>query len=157
MSDADLERLRNRLSVDRDGTWRHDGVPIRHPRTIRMLIEHLEPGEEGRPVVRVGNVWSYVRCEDTPLVVRDVTLPDRPDDPDARIVLTLHDGIEEPLDPATLTVGDDDALFCRVRGGRFDARFLRAAHYRLAMQIVDRSPEPFALVLGGRAWPLGRR
>lgn len=154
LTPEELERLRNRLSVDRDGTWRHDGEAVTHPRTVRMLIEHLEVDADGRTVVRMGAVWSYVRFDDTPLVVRDVTLPDDPRSPGAKILLTLFDGIEDVLDPSTLTVGANDALYCRVRGGRFCARFLRAAHYRLAAHIVDRSPEPFALELAGRSWPI---
>ena len=32
----------------------------------------------------------------------------------------------EPLDPATLEVGSDNVLYCRVKGGEFRARFLRS-------------------------------
>ena len=43
----------------------------------------------------------------------------------------LNDETSEPLDPRTLRVGPAHVLYCCVRGGAHEARFLRPAYYDL--------------------------
>ncbi len=146
------------LRVDRAGAWWDGPHEVTNPRVLRMLVERLEREDGGRLVVRAGPVEREVLAEDAALVVLDVDLPRDPDAPDARVTLTLTAGLREALDPATLAIGPDDALYALVRGGTIPARFLRAPHYRLGVLIVERSPgEPFVLVLGGRRWPIAAR
>ncbi len=58
----------------------------------------------------------------------------------------------EPLDPRSLE-SEDDQLFCRVRGGRFRARFGRVALQQLAPFLLDQG-EGSALVIGGVRYPV---
>ena len=65
----------------------------------------------------------------------------------------LNDETREPLDPATLRVGADHVLYCRVKGGRHEARFLRPAYYELMRHAVAGPDGALELPVGGAARP----
>jgi len=50
---------------------------------------------------------------------------------DDEFVAQLNDATQEVVDPATLRVGPGDVPYGRVKGGRFEARFSRAAAHQL--------------------------
>jgi hypothetical protein len=59
------------------------------------------------------------------------------------------------LDPATLEVGRDNVLYCRIRGARFSARFSRPAYYQLARFIEeDADGTGFYIELNGTVYPV---
>jgi len=70
--------------------------------------------------------------------------------------LWLSDGSREALDPGSLRLRAGDVPYCRVKDGRFEARFRRAAAWQL-LQYVEAQPEdgPPTLTVGGRCYPLG--
>ena len=143
----------SRLRLDRDGRWWHEGTLVQHERLAAALHRWLDRLDDGRLVVRLDEArHAYVEVEDAPYLVRTLDPTDG-----ERARLTLSDGSEKALDPATLAVGADDALYCRVKGGRFEARFSRGAHNTLARQVEEDGGSGFALRLGGRLWPVGRR
>jgi hypothetical protein len=146
-----LERLRHSgLRLDREGRWWHEGQPVGHPRLAQALHRWLDRLEDGRHVVRFDErQYAYVEVEDAPFVVRTLRLLD-----DGGVRLLLSDETEETLDPTTLRVGDDNALYCAVKGGRFAARLSRPAYYTLVERLEEDDEEGFVLVLGGRRWPL---
>ena len=94
---------------------------------------------------------------DTPFVIDSVRIARRDASDDERaaigVTLVLPGGIEEPLDPESLSVGKDNVLYTSVREGAFPARFSRKAYYELARCVVP-SGEGFALVVGGREHPI---
>ncbi len=65
----------------------------------------------------------------------------------------LNDGEREPLDPETLEVGAQNVLYCRVKEGRFRARFLRPAYYHLSSRF-EAEGERFFVRIGPRRYPL---
>ena len=91
---------------------------------------------------------DWFEVADTPFVVQ-------------RLRLTVEDAIlravelhfagdyRELLDPRTLEA-ERDLLFCRVRDGRFRARFGRVAVQRLAPFLLDTGEGPCLLVSGVR-------
>jgi hypothetical protein len=70
--------------------------------------------------------------------------------------LWLNDGSREGLDPASLRLREGDVPYCRVKDGRFEARFSRAAAWQL-LQHVEAQPEggPPTLTVGGRRYAFG--
>jgi len=147
-----LELLRSRsgLSIDDEGRFLHRGEPITHARTLEVLWRSLEPAPGGRWIVRIGRESAYVSVGDAPYAVRGVVAGDG-EGPS----LLLSDGSREPLDPATLRIGEDGVLRCSVKGGR-PARFCRAAHVALGMALEEDPPGSgtFVLPSGGRRWPV---
>jgi len=91
-----------------------------------------------------------VVIDDAPYVVTRIT-----DDPNHGFILRLNDESEELLDPTTLFIGQDNVLYCRVKGGEHTARFLRPAYYQLAAHIQEAGKsETFFLQLGDTAYPI---
>ncbi|HVO83919.1 MAG TPA: hypothetical protein VMU60_05795, partial [Syntrophobacteria bacterium] len=71
-----------------------------------------------------------------------------------RFVLSLkHLDETEPLDPASLWVGEENVLYCIVKAEGLPARFLRPAYYQLAEFIQeDTARGGFYLPVGGRRY-----
>lgn len=146
-----LERLQNRLAIDRDGSWRFDGRPMVHERTIRMLFEHMTRDQDDRLVVIVPPFSSFVRVEDTPYVVQSVRFL-----PEGVIELHLQDDTQEALDPSTLVIGNHGALYARVKDGREEARFRRGPHFDLASRFEE-TPAGFVMTVAGSDYLVGER
>jgi hypothetical protein len=71
--------------------------------------------------------------------------------------LSLFDGTEEPFDPTSLMTGHGDALYVRVKGGRYDAKLLPQAQAALVELLVEGEDGVPMVELGGKRFPIGRR
>lgn len=135
------------LVLHRDGRFRHEGVPILHPR-LRALFERSVRylPDEGKYVVQVGRFRGQIELEEAGFFVRDLDL--------ASGTIALSDGTEEPLDPATLRPSalDPDALLCTVKRdltpSGVPARFERGAQAELLLA-VEATPSGYAVPLAG--------
>ncbi len=148
-----LELLRSAsgLSLDEEGRFLHRGEPITHARTLEVLHRSLERMPGGRYLVRIGRESAWVALADAPYAVRGVA----PDEGGRAPSLFLSDGGAERLDPATLRVGEDGVLRCRVKGGH-EARFTRAAQIQLGLALEEDPQGSGRLFLraDGRRWPV---
>ena len=130
------------IRLDRHGRFWHEGTRVTHPRLARALASWIDiDPDSGRYILRNAVQWCFFQVEDTPFVVRSAR-----SEPDG-FILTLSGGSEEPLDIATLHTRDD-VLYCRVKHGRFPARFTSEA----ATTILDHA-EPAS---GGLELLIGR-
>lgn len=138
-----------RLRIDRDGGWFHEGEEVTHEGILANLREGLEVDSAGH-YLQIGPVRVPVEVEDAPVVVV------RFEADGEGWALWLSDGSREALDPATLVLRHGDVPYCRVKGGRFEARFSRAAAWQLFQQ-VETQPggEGATLASGGRRYRLG--
>ncbi len=76
-------------------------------------------------------------------------------DPERGFTLRLNDESEEALDPPTLYVGQDQVLYCLVKGREHTARFLRPAYYQLTAHVQeDTATDSFLLRLGNTTYPI---
>ena len=148
----ELLRAASGLSVDAEGRFLHRGAPIEHARTLAVLWGSLSRRDDGRFEVRVGRERAYVQVDETPWVVRGLAAAATPD---GAPVLLLTDGTQEPLDPATLRVGDDGVVRCAAKGGQ-QARFARAAQAALAPWLDEDPPGSgrFLITVGGSRFAL---
>jgi uncharacterized protein len=137
------------IQVDAEGRMSHHGAPLIHPGILELIYEsvHLE---DGLYVLRMGKQVCQLEVADTFFVVT------RAEVAAGTVTLTLNDGSSEALEPASLWIGRDEVLYCRVKGGLFPARLLRAAYYQVA-ELVAEGPEGFVLELGGARHRLPRR
>ncbi|MCG5055058.1 MAG: DUF1285 domain-containing protein [Myxococcales bacterium] len=157
MSAAQLERLRQSgLRIDAEGRFWHEGALVEHEGTRRAFSRWLDRLAEpdGRYILRLDETrYAYVDVDDTPLVVRTL----RWIEPDPRPLLSLSDGTEERLDPASLTFDDGGVLRTWVRAGRLEARLSTAATSALAAVIDMHGDEPVLRLPGQARHPLRRR
>jgi uncharacterized protein len=114
------------IRIDRQGGIWHDGQPVTHPGLAEAFARWLDVDpESGRYIVKNTINWVYVAVEDTPLVVRSVSLAD------GKIWLHISDGTAEELHRDTLRIDAEDVPYVDVRGGKLPARFLPGAAFTL--------------------------
>jgi hypothetical protein len=136
-----------RYLVDGDGRIFHDGTEVVDPITLRFFLRAMTRTEDGRWLVVCQGEHNWFTAPETPFVVQRLAL-----DVDAgrlvRVELVLAGDVREPLDPTTLE-SDGAALDCRIRKGRFRARFGRVAMQQIAPFVGEDGGRP-ALLVGGR-------
>jgi hypothetical protein len=144
-----IERLRQTgIRLDREGRFWHEGAAVTHAGFHRALLRWLDRLDDGRPILRLDEKrYAYVDVDDADLLAVSARW-----DGD-RAFIGLNDESEEELDYASLTVGADNALYCRVRGGRLTARVTTPAYYVLAERLEE-SGDGFALRAAGRLHPI---
>ncbi len=160
------------LVLHHDGSWTHEGVPIRNARlraafdrSVRFLPAQAGPREQAREaraqrgeaerspfghgcfVVQLGRFRGQIEVEEAAFFVRDL-------DP-ATGTIRLSDGTSEPLDPHTLRVSArDGAGLCAIKRSLAPAgllaRFTHAAWAELAAALEGPEDAP-RLRLAGRS------
>jgi len=174
-----LERLRQSgIRINAEGHFVHEGDFVLHEGLRQALFRWLDRLPDGRTILRLDeNRFVYLDVDDTPLVVRALRFASREVelgsteriaggkfDGDARVLLSLSDGREEPLDPETLTLDGAGVLRCWVRragpdaplDARLEARLATSAAAALAERI-SQTPAGAVLTLGSRGFPLRPR
>ena len=132
------------LSINKDGEFCHEGVEITHPGTVSMLFKNFDRDESGTYFVQVGCEWAAVEVEAAPYVVKAVR-----EQPDG-LVLILSDGSQEMLGSDGLWISGENVLHCRVRNGKFPARFSRPAYYQIADHIEQSKGGAFVIRFAGQ-------
>lgn len=136
------------IKIDKEGRMFHQGAEMIHQDINSLLLENLSLDAQGRFVIEFKGQRCFVEVEDTPLVVRRVSLQK-----DGGFSLSLSDGSVEELNPHWLWISEENVLYTRVRGGSLPARFLRPAYYQLAEHIQE-TDSGFALLTSGQLWPI---
>ena len=124
-----------KIHFGKDGWWYANDERIQNQRINRLVL---------------GRDRASVEIEDTPYVVTQVA-----GDPERGFTLRLNDESEERLSPPTLTIGANDVLYCKVKGQKHAARFLRPAYYQLTQHVQPAATgEGFVLHIGKTAYPI---
>jgi len=123
------------LFLDREGLWFHEGVQITHERTCALFSRSLYRDRDGDYYLLVGTERARVEIEDTPYLIRFVTVLEDEAGRPQEYLLHVNDGTEESLDPHTLRVGDNHALYCLLKNANARGRFLRPAYYQICSRI----------------------
>lgn len=110
---------------DAEGRWFHANDPLEHPNLVRAFDSWIERAEDGRYCLKNDINWAYFTLEGAPFFVRSVDVSE------SGVRLHLSNGKAEPLDPATLRLGPEGALYCDVQHGTMAARFDRHAMFQL--------------------------
>lgn len=131
------------LTQDEDGRFFIEGEPVTHERTHQALLRGLfvDPATN-RVCTRIGPEWSTVEVADTPLLVVAVGLEEEPP------WLGLSDGSAEKLEPETLWM-EEGRLYCRVRQGSLEARWIPTAAADLLVRFLRGPEESPSLEIGG--------
>ena len=134
-----------KIRFGKDGRWYSDDEPIPNRAICRLFSRTLTVLPDGRARLELGEDKADVAIDDTPWVVTAVE-----GDPRRGFAVVLNDDTREPLDPASLRVGAENVLYCRVKGGRHEARFLRPAYYDLLRHAEPDAGDRVVLPIGGR-------
>ncbi len=129
------------IYVDKEGNWFHNDAPIIHREVLALFYESLDIDEQGRYIISFKGQVCRLDVEDTPyVIVRTDFVSGSPQGEKDRFVLRFTDDSKEDLAPETLSIGPEHVLYCKIRGGKFKARFSRPGYYQLA-QYFQEEPE----------------
>jgi len=120
------------IKIDKEGLWYYKGNHMFRKEILRIFFEHLKVDENGRYLIELGTESCYLDVEDTAFVVQAVYKTCNTRDGREQLEIVLNDEFSEILDLHSLYVGKDNVLYCRVKQGRFVARFTRKGYYQIA-------------------------
>lgn len=142
------------IYIDAEGEWYHRGNRIFRPEILEDLCERIDLLPSGEFVLLDKSGACLLDVADVPFVVAGVDREHSHAGED-RIMLRLkHLSRAEPLDPGTLWIGEHNVLYCRIRDGRFTARFSRPAYYQVTQFVMQSSDGEFFIELGGVRYPV---
>lgn len=120
-----------RIRIDREGRWYYEGSEIINPMVLRAFCQSLQSDSQGRYCIVIEPEVCYVEVEDTPFVVSGVR-----GDPQVGLFVRLNTLETHPLDPSTLSIGQDNVLYITLPDG-MKVRFTRPAYYSLALMMEE--------------------
>jgi len=139
------------FKIDKDGTWSSDYGEVKHPRIKRYLSQILKE-ENGNFTVSDGKSSARVKVEETPFFVEAIR-EEKKAGKTTGILLIINDDTIEKLDPSTLKIKKDNSIICKIKNGRFKAKFTLSAYWQLIEHVIEEEGK-FYLKLGDKKWPL---
>jgi hypothetical protein len=139
------------IYIDKEGFWYHKGMAMTRRDIIRLFYQNMACLPDGTHVIDWNGQRCYIELEDTAHVVWSVRAGRENETEESGFVLGLSDDSREWLNPETLFIGEANVLYCRVREGKFPARFNRASYYQLA-GFIEEDRGKFFLSLNGRKY-----
>jgi len=123
--------LKGTLVLKENGTWVHNGQEFTNEKLIDLFNRSIVWAEDLKEyVVQIGKGQAQFTYEDTVFFVlglEDSTSPWK---------INLSDGSAEIFAPKQLMVGQQNQIYCLVKGSH-RARFTRAAYQHLIRHLVD--------------------
>jgi hypothetical protein len=132
------------IRIDREGRFWHEGELVKHPGMQKAFATWIDlHPDDGRFILNNGYDWTYISVEDVPFLVRAA----RVEGDVVRILLS--DDSSEELDPESLELGAQGALYVRVKLGRFVARFTPEAQTALGPLLREKDGDIVLETRGG--------
>ena len=138
--------------LDKDGALFFEGNPIDDPWTFRLFQRTMLDNGDGRYLVICDGEYCYIQVEDVPYVVKNIEILSSPSEGVERVELLFGGGYKQVLDPQTLFVGEGNVLYCKVRKGRFTARFSRKPYYSLAELIECKDDKSYFVRINNKEY-----
>jgi len=136
------------IKIDKEGIWYYCGAHMFRKDILCVFFEHLQIDDCGKYFIELNGEIYYVDVEDTAFVVTAVYRTKAQEDDHDRIEILLSDDSLERLDLESLFVGDGNVMYCRIKEGKFVARFTRKSYYQLAEMIeVDDTGDQYYIAL----------
>ena len=144
------------MRIARDGTWFHEGEPIRRPAMVRLFSTVLRREPDGRHVLVTPVEKLDIEVEST--AFRAVEMHSEGEGPDRRIAFRLDIGEalilgpDRPLRIIETATGPSPRIL--VRHG-LEAELSRSVYYELAELALAEANEPPGIWSSGAFFPLG--
>lgn len=129
------DALPDNILLDKNGNWFHNGEPFINERIIRFFNGAVNRTADGTYVLHYDRYTWPITVEDVPVFITGVRVLGY--GPFEEIILNLSTGEEEKLDADTLYYKDNNALYCKVHGGRLPAKFQHSPSF----QVLERLDE----------------
>jgi uncharacterized protein len=140
------------IKIDKEGIWYYRGAHMFRKDILCIFFESLQIDEDGKYIIVLGDERCYLDVEDTAFVVEAVYKKKQVKN-NEDIYISLTDDLQEKLDLNSLHVGKENVLYCRVKNGKFKARFSRKSYYQLAEFIEqEEKTDIFFIKLNGEKY-----
>ncbi len=141
------------IKIDKDGIWYYQGAHMFRKDILCVFFEHLKMDDCGKYFVELNEEIYYLDVEDTAFVVTAVYKTKTPINCHEQIDVLLSDECLEKLDLGSLFVGKDNVMYCRIKDGKFAARFTRNSYYQMAQFIeMDDTADRFYIALNNERY-----
>lgn len=149
----DEEILSHDIRIDKDGIWYYRGAEMFRKDIVNQLYQHIKQDPNGKYLIEIDGKRSYLEVEDTPFIIKSLSISYTEGNDLDDIYLIMPDGSRERLDPSTLRVGADEILYGTTAGTGIEARFSRASYYQLA-ELIEHDPgkDRYYICLGGNRY-----
>ena len=134
----------------------HDGFPTDVPQLYDAFFRTLSRTDDGQLYATCQGEHCWIHPTDTAFVVDSIRETPADADPETgpeTVTLVMVGGVEDELDPATLTVGEANVLYAKARAGEIPVRFSRKAYYQLGRYVTE-VDGTFGIRVGGRFYGL---
>jgi hypothetical protein len=137
------------IVLDATGRFWHRGEPVEHAGMARAFASWVgRHPDDGRYILSNGYDWSYLEVADAPYFVTAALLDREPP------LWVLSSGEEEPIDPSSLSIGQDEALYAQVKGGQFLAKLTPQAQLALAPNLVELADGRIGIRVADQVFPV---
>ena len=140
------------IRIDKEGIWYYRGAHMFRKDILSIFFENLQVDPDGRYYIHLNEEVYYLDVEDTAVVVTAVYETKTGPGEAKGLDLLLSDDSLEPLDPASLQVGEGNVMYCRIKNGKFRARFTRKSYYQLAQHIESDDGDLFHISVNGEKY-----
>lgn len=135
--------------IDSDGRLWHEGVEFDEPAVLHLFMKDMKLLPSGKGQVFCQGEECRITAEDVPYVIQNVEFLPK------EVRLRFPGDYRETLDPRTLFVGRQNVLYCKVRSGKFTARFNRRSYLDLAKRVeFDEGRNEFILTVDNRRYAI---
>ncbi len=120
------------IRIDKEGIWYYRGAHMFRKEILDIFFKNIRIDQDGKYLIALGEECCYLDVEDTVFVVSAVYKTRTEADAAECVYIQLTDDSMEKLNLNSLYVGRANIMYCRVKDGRFPARFSRKSYYQLA-------------------------
>ena len=126
------------IKIDKEGLWYYNGAHMFRKEILNVFFQNLKIDERGKYLIELGPERCYLDVEDTAFVILTVYKTKNSCNGKDQMEILLNDDSCEILEMNSIYTGRDNILYCRVKEGRFNARFSRKSYYQIA-EFIEQS------------------
>jgi len=139
------------IKLDEDGKWFHNDVEFSNKKIIDFFNKSIAKTSEGKYVLHYDKYTFPIVVEDAPLFVTGVIFEGFGNF--EKIFLNISSGDKVELDPESLFVKTNNALYCYIGKDKFLAKFKRSPSFHI-LERLDEKNNKFYLHLYGKTFLL---
>ncbi len=143
-----MEEISGEIFINGQGEWLYEGNKIVHPEVLSLFKRSLiVDAATGEFFIDNKGKRAPVKVAETPYFIRDAVVRKDPAGNLIEVMLEIDDGSSESLDPESLKLDASGVLQVRIKSGKFAARCLAAAHFRIAELLETDDEGGFFIVI----------
>lgn len=150
-----MEEISGEIFINGQGEWLYEGNKIVHPEVLGLFKRSLIVDETtGDFFIDYKGKRAPVKVAVTPYFIRDAVVKKDQYGNLLEVILEIDDGSRESLDPESLSLDASGVLQVKVKSGKFAARCLAAAHFRIAELLETDTESGFFIVINQKRFNL---